>query len=124
MAITATKYKTWADVPKDRPITIGVSGSGTTTHLFLEPPQIFNIDFAFTNSSSLTDTITSFFKNLGTNILTSQVAGSIFGTSQIDPKSTPAKIYKVNSDMNQFKFNIVYRLGTSNTKRYLSRWYH
>jgi tripartite-type tricarboxylate transporter receptor subunit TctC len=34
MAITAIKYKTWADVPKDRPLTIGVSGLGTTTHLF------------------------------------------------------------------------------------------
>ena len=34
MAITAMKYQTWADVPKDRPLTIGVSGLGTTTHLF------------------------------------------------------------------------------------------
>lgn len=31
--ITSKKYKTWADVPTDRPVTIGMSGMGTTTHL-------------------------------------------------------------------------------------------
>lgn len=31
--ITSKKYKTWADVPTDKPITIGMSGMGTTTHL-------------------------------------------------------------------------------------------
>lgn len=39
MAITAMKYKTWADVPKDKPLTIGVSGLGTTTHLFASQIQ-------------------------------------------------------------------------------------
>jgi tripartite-type tricarboxylate transporter receptor subunit TctC len=34
VAVTAIKYKTWDEVPQDRPITIGVSGLGTTTHLF------------------------------------------------------------------------------------------
>lgn len=34
MAITSMKYKTLNDVPKDKPLTIGVSGLGTTTHLF------------------------------------------------------------------------------------------
>ena len=31
--ITSKKYKTWADVPTNKPITIGMSGMGTTTHL-------------------------------------------------------------------------------------------
>jgi hypothetical protein len=31
--ITSRKYKTWAEVPTDRPVSIGMSGMGTTTHL-------------------------------------------------------------------------------------------
>lgn len=31
--ITSKKYKTWDEVPTDKPITIGMSGMGTTTHL-------------------------------------------------------------------------------------------
>jgi tripartite-type tricarboxylate transporter receptor subunit TctC len=34
MSITSIKYKTWAEVPKDQHLTIGVSGLGTTTQLF------------------------------------------------------------------------------------------
>lgn len=31
--ISSIKYKSWSEVPADRPLTIGVSGLGTTTHL-------------------------------------------------------------------------------------------
>lgn len=31
--ITSVKYKSWSEVPRDRPLSIGVSGLGTTTHL-------------------------------------------------------------------------------------------
>lgn len=31
--ISSLKYKSWKEVPADRPLTIGVSGLGTTTHL-------------------------------------------------------------------------------------------
>lgn len=31
--ISSAKYKSWSEVPADRPLTIGVSGLGTTTHL-------------------------------------------------------------------------------------------
>ena len=31
--ITSSKYKSWKDVPTDQPLTIGMSGMGTTTHL-------------------------------------------------------------------------------------------
>ena len=31
--ITSKKYRTWADVPIDRSVSIGMSGMGTTTHL-------------------------------------------------------------------------------------------
>lgn len=33
IAISSKKYKTWAEVPTDKPISIGVSGLGVTTHL-------------------------------------------------------------------------------------------
>ena len=58
MAITAMKYKTWADVSKDRPLTIGVSGLGTTTHLFATQiqakyPQLTVVPFKSTSESLL-----------------------------------------------------------------------
>lgn len=31
--ISSKKYRTWSDVPTDRPVSIGMSGMGTTTHL-------------------------------------------------------------------------------------------
>lgn len=31
--ITSKKYRTWNDVPTDQPVSIGMSGMGTTTHL-------------------------------------------------------------------------------------------
>lgn len=33
MAVSSFKYKTWAEVPKDRPLNIGISGLGATSHL-------------------------------------------------------------------------------------------
>jgi tripartite-type tricarboxylate transporter receptor subunit TctC len=33
IAVSSVKYKSWKDVTKDKPITIGVSGLGVTTHL-------------------------------------------------------------------------------------------
>ena len=33
IAISSKKYKSWNEVPIDKPLTIGVSGLGTTTHL-------------------------------------------------------------------------------------------
>jgi tripartite-type tricarboxylate transporter receptor subunit TctC len=33
MIIASSKYKSWKDVPKNKPLTIGVSGLGVTTHL-------------------------------------------------------------------------------------------
>jgi len=33
IVITSKKYKSWAEVPKDKPLTVGMSGLGTTTHL-------------------------------------------------------------------------------------------
>jgi tripartite-type tricarboxylate transporter receptor subunit TctC len=34
--ITSSKYKTWKEVPTNKPLSIGVSGLGTTTHLIAE----------------------------------------------------------------------------------------
>ena len=58
MAITSIKYKTWTDVPKDQPLTIGVSGLGTTTHLFAaqiqaQYPKLTVIPFKSTSESLL-----------------------------------------------------------------------
>jgi tripartite-type tricarboxylate transporter receptor subunit TctC len=33
IAISSKKYQTWAEVPKDKPLSVGVSGLGVTTHL-------------------------------------------------------------------------------------------
>ena len=33
MAVTSFKYKTWNEVPKDKPLNIGISGLGATSHL-------------------------------------------------------------------------------------------
>ena len=33
MAIASVKYATWDQIPRDKPLTIGVSGYGTTSHL-------------------------------------------------------------------------------------------
>ena len=62
---------------------------------FLEPPQVFDIKFSFLGGSGLTGAITDFFGNIGTNILTSQVTGALFGSNQIDPSANPAKIFQV-----------------------------
>lgn len=62
---------------------------------FLQPPQVFDINFAFTGGSGISGAVSSFFKNIGTNILTSQVGGALFGSSQIDAKSSQAKIFKI-----------------------------
>lgn len=56
MAITSVKYKTWSAVPKDQPLTIGVSGLGTTTHLFASQiqaqyPKLKVIPFKSTSES-------------------------------------------------------------------------
>jgi tripartite-type tricarboxylate transporter receptor subunit TctC len=33
VVIASKKYRSWADVPADKPLTIGISGMGTTTHI-------------------------------------------------------------------------------------------
>ena len=33
MAVTSTRFKAWTEVPTDKPLTIGTSGLGVTTHL-------------------------------------------------------------------------------------------
>jgi tripartite-type tricarboxylate transporter receptor subunit TctC len=58
MAITSVKYRTWAEVPRDQPLTIGVSGLGTTTHLFASQiqaqyPRLTVIPFKSTSESLL-----------------------------------------------------------------------
>lgn len=58
MAITSVKYKSWSDVPKDQALTIGVSGLGTTTHLFASQiqtqyPKLTVIPFKSTSESLL-----------------------------------------------------------------------
>jgi tripartite-type tricarboxylate transporter receptor subunit TctC len=58
MAITTFKYKSWSEIPKDKPLTIGVSGMGTTTHLFATQiqksyPLLTVIPFKSTSESLL-----------------------------------------------------------------------
>jgi tripartite-type tricarboxylate transporter receptor subunit TctC len=54
--ISSMKYKTWAEVPTDRPLTIGVSGMGTTTHLIATQvakryPQMTVVPFKSTSEA-------------------------------------------------------------------------
>jgi len=56
--ITSKKYKTWADVPTDRPVTIGMSGMGTTTHLIASQvakkyPNLVIVPFKSTSEAIL-----------------------------------------------------------------------
>jgi tripartite-type tricarboxylate transporter receptor subunit TctC len=39
LAVSSIKYKSWKDVPKDIPITVGTSGLGVTTHLMVTQLQ-------------------------------------------------------------------------------------
>jgi len=57
-AITSKKYRSWADVPRDQPITIGMSGMGTTTHLIAHQlsaryPQLTIVPFRSTSEAIL-----------------------------------------------------------------------
>jgi tripartite-type tricarboxylate transporter receptor subunit TctC len=54
--ISSTKYKNWKEVPTDRPLTIGVSGLGTTTHLIATQvakkyPQMTVVPFKSTSEA-------------------------------------------------------------------------
>lgn len=40
LAITSMKFKNWSELPTNKPLTIGVSGLGTTTHLFATQIQV------------------------------------------------------------------------------------
>lgn len=56
IAISSKKYKTWAEVPTDQPITIGTSGLGITTHLVATQiakkyPQVTVVPFKSTNEA-------------------------------------------------------------------------
>lgn len=58
LAVASTKYATWKEVPVDKPVTIGVSGLGVTTHLAATQlqkkfPNLNIIPFKSTNDSML-----------------------------------------------------------------------
>ena len=61
MLVFSGKYKSWNEVPKDKPLTIGMSGLGTTTHLVatqiaVKYPNINIIPFKST-SEALSSTV-------------------------------------------------------------------
>jgi tripartite-type tricarboxylate transporter receptor subunit TctC len=56
--ITSKKYKSWAEVPTDKPISIGMSGMGTTTHLIAAQiakkyPNLLIVPFKSTSDAIL-----------------------------------------------------------------------
>ena len=56
--VTSKKYKTWAEVPVDKPTTIGMSGMGTTTHLIAAQiakkyPNLIIVPFKSTSEAIL-----------------------------------------------------------------------
>ena len=81
---------------------------GAQSHQYLEPPQIFQIKFAFTGGNGLSGAVSNFFKNIGTNILTSQISGSLFGTNSLNSNAPTAKIFEIYSDCVLQNMNIDY----------------
>lgn len=58
MAVSSFKYKTWEEVPKDKPLNIGVSGLGVTSHLISlqvieKYPQMQAVPFKSVNEAML-----------------------------------------------------------------------
>ena len=56
--ITSKKYKNWSEVPVDRPVSIGMSGLGTTTHLIAAQiakkyPNLIIVPFKSTSEAVL-----------------------------------------------------------------------
>lgn len=54
--VSSKKYKSWAEVPKDKPLSIGVSGLGVTTHLVATQvaknyPQMIVVPFKSTTEA-------------------------------------------------------------------------
>ena len=68
---------------------------GATEHQYLKPPEMFEISFAFTGGNNLSSTISNFFNNIGTNILSSQIMGSLFGSNSVGNNVPQAKIYQI-----------------------------
>jgi hypothetical protein len=82
---------------------------GAQSHQYLEPPQIFQIKFAFTGGTGLSGAVSDFFRNIGTNILTSQISGSLFGSNPLNSNTAPtAKIFEIYSDCVLTNMNIDY----------------
>lgn len=59
MAITSTKYKTWADVPANANVSVGISGLGVTTHLAAVQMQKKFKDLNIVPFKSTTDSMLS-----------------------------------------------------------------
>lgn len=55
---------------------------GSASHQYLKPPELFKINFLFVGGNGLQNVVSNFFKNIGTNILTSQLEANMFGGSQ------------------------------------------
>jgi len=58
LEVVSKRYKSWKEVPTDRPLTIGVSGLGITTHLVATEvakkyPQLLVVPFKSTTESTL-----------------------------------------------------------------------
>jgi hypothetical protein len=71
---------------------------GSAAHQYLEPPHLFKIDFLFVGGTGLQSAVTNFFRNIGTNILTSQLYADMFaGTQQanLNPKNNKARIFQI-----------------------------
>lgn len=71
---------------------------GSVSHQYLEPPELFKIDFLFVGGTGLESAVSNFFKNLGTNILTSQLYSGMFGGMQqgnLDPENNKAKVFQI-----------------------------
>jgi tripartite-type tricarboxylate transporter receptor subunit TctC len=59
IAVSSAKYKSWKDVPKDKPLTIGTSGLGVTTHMVATQLQKVYPNLQVVPFKSVTDALLS-----------------------------------------------------------------
>jgi hypothetical protein len=72
----------------------GVAQGTASSRHYLVPPYLFNIGFSFLGGNSLLNAVTSFFNNLGTEILGQQLSGA-FGPSSSLSTTGNAKVYTI-----------------------------
>ena len=102
MAVSSMKYKSWKEVPRDKPLTIATSGLGVTTHLIAEQirktyPNITVVPYKSTSDGILA-------------VMSEQVDMAVSFVSEAEPWTKDNKTGKVS--------NIIGVTGPNKVKNY------